>query len=276
MSGSINAFASRLEDTEDNMKVCQNDVDMLKLEQASMGRDIRMLEASMGSVHEQLEVLGDRMDGCVAAGRRTASIVEGNARFLATVRSGQVEVREMAEDLNRKFIRINEVIDRKMVWQDEELDRVVGLFGERMEEAVASETARRVALEEKVAFLEEKLTDSLLHSADLVNLVLTLQNRVGEIEDAVMEESEGSAPEVVSSSSSDLDPIENMVAIPVPAPSVVHTLVAIPEEYVPPVLRPSSVVPSTPSPEYVQALEDDLAHDGTPEYWADPEAGVNH
>jgi chromosome segregation ATPase len=276
MNASIDVFASRLEDTEDDMKVCQNDIDVLKLEQASMGRDIRMLEASMGSVHEQLENLGDRMDGCVAASRRTASLVEGNARFLATVRSGQVEVRELAEDLNRKFTRINEVIDRKMVRQDEELDRVVRLVGERMEEVAASEEAKRVALEEKVAFLEEKLTDSLLRSSDLVNLVLTLQNRVGEIEDAVMEESEGSGREVASSSSSDLDPIENMVAIPVPALSIVHTLVAIPEEYIPPVLRPSSVVPSTPSPEYVQALEDDPAHDGTPEYWADPEAGVDH
>jgi hypothetical protein len=276
VSESLNAFASRLEDTEDNMKICQNDVNVLKLEQVSMGRDINMLEASMGSAHEQLEDLGNRMDGCVAAGRRTAAIVEGNTRFLATVRSGQVEVRELAEDLNQKFVQINEIIDKKMVRQDEELDRVVRLFGERVEEAVASEEARRVALEGKVAFLEEKLTDSLLRWSDLVNLVLTLQNRVGEIEDAMMEESEGSGPEVVSSSSSDLDPIENMVAIPVPAPSIVHTLVAIPEEYIPPILRPSSAIPSTPSPEYVQALEDDPAHGGTPEYWADPEAGVDH
>jgi hypothetical protein len=276
VSESVEVIVSRLDDAKDNMTICQHDIDVLKLEQVSMGRDVRMLEASMGSAHEQLESLGDRMDGCVAANRRTASIVEGNARFLATVRSGQVEVRELAEDLNRKFTRINEVIDRKMVCQDKELDRVVGLFGERMEEVVASETAQRVALEEKVAFLEEKLTNSLLRSSDLVNLVLTLQNRVGEIEDAVMEESEGDGQEVVSSSSSDLDPIENMVAIPVPAPSVIHTLVAIPEEYIPPVLRSSSAVPSTPSPEYVQALEDDPAHDGTPEYWADPEAGIDH
>jgi hypothetical protein len=67
-----------------------------------------------------------------------------------------------------------------------------------------------------------------------------------------------------------------MVAIPVPGPSVIHTLVVIPEEFVPPILRPSSAVPSTPSPEYVQALEDDPAHDGTLEYWADPVAGVDH
>jgi chromosome segregation ATPase len=110
---------SRIEDCEDNMNVCKNDVDTLRLEQVSMGRDVQMLEASMGSVHKELENLGSRMDGCVAAGRRTASLVEGNARFLATVRSGQVEVRELAEDLNRKFVRINEVIDKKMVRQDE-------------------------------------------------------------------------------------------------------------------------------------------------------------
>jgi hypothetical protein len=88
---------SRIEDCEDDMNICKNDVDSLKLEQGSMGRDIQMLEASMGSVHEELENLGSRMDGCVAAGRRTASLIEGNTCFLATVRSGQVEVRELAD-----------------------------------------------------------------------------------------------------------------------------------------------------------------------------------
>ena len=89
-----------------------------------------------------------------------------------------------------------------------------------------------------------------------------------------MEESEEDNTEVPSpSSSSDLDPVENMVAIPIPAPSVVHTLVEIPEEFVPPVLRSSASVASTPSPEYVQALEEDPASHGVPEFWADPEVG---
>jgi hypothetical protein len=252
-----------------------------------MGRDIQMLEVSMGSVHEELENLGSRMDGCVAAGQRTASLVEGNARFLATVHSGQVEVRELAEDLNRKFVQINEVIDKKMVCQDEELDRVVGLVGEKIDtrmgefssnlmEALKIEENRRKDLEAKVTFLEEKLINSLTHTASLVTLILSIQARVAEVEDAVMEESEEGGEEVVSSSSSDSDPIENMVAIPVPAPSVIHTLVEIPEEFIPPILWPSSAVPSTPSPEYVQALEDDPVHNGTPEYWADPKAGVDH
>jgi hypothetical protein len=278
---------SWIEDCEDDMNVCKNDVDTFRLEQGSMGRDIQMLEASMGSVHEELENLGSRVDSCVAAGRRTASLVEGNARFLAMVWSGQVKVRELTEDLNRKFVWINEVINKKMVRQDEELDRVVGLVGEKIDakmgefssdlmEALENEENRRKDLEAKVAFLEEKLVNSLNHTADLVHLVVSVQSRVSELEDAVMGESEEGGEEVVSSSSSDLDPVENMVAIPVPAPSVIHTLVEIPEEFVPPILQPSSAVPSTPSPEYVQALEDDPAHDGTPEYWADPEARVNH
>ena len=89
-----------------------------------------------------------------------------------------------------------------------------------------------------------------------------------------MEDAEEEAAEVPSSSSSsDLDPVENMVAIPIPAPSVVHTLVEIPEEFVPPILQSSSSVMLTPSPEYVQALEEDPASHGVPEFWADPEAG---
>jgi hypothetical protein len=208
-------------------------------------------------------------------------------RFLATVRSGQVEVRELAEDLNRKFVRINEVIDKKMVRQDKELDRVVGLVGERIDvkmgefssdlmEVLEIEENRRKDLEAKVAFLEEKLVNSLNHTTDLVHLVVSVQSRVVELEEAVMEESDEGGQEVVSSSSSDLDPVENMVAIPVPALSVIHMLVEIPEEFVPPILRSSSAVSSTPSPEYVQALENDLAHNGAPEYWADPEASVDH
>jgi hypothetical protein len=191
------------------------------------------------------------------------------------------------ESLLAKFARTNEIVDRKFVQMDTELDKVVGLVGEKIEarfsefsnqfmEAVEAEEARRVALEAKVAFLKEKLTDSLLCSSDIVNLVLALQARLSEVEDAVMEESEESGGEVASSSSSDLDPVENMVAILILGPSVIHTLVAIPEEFVPPILRSSPAVLSTPSPEYVQALEDDLAHDGTQEYWVDPEAGVDH
>jgi hypothetical protein len=279
---------SRIEDCEDNMNVCKNDVNTLKLEQASMGCDIWMLEGAMGGTQEDLENVTSQVDSFVSMTRRTSALVEGNARFLAEVQRGQLEVRGLAENLNQKFMRINDVIDKKIVKQDEELDRVVGLVGEKIDakmgkfssnlmEALEIEENCRKDLEAKVAFLEGKLVNSLEHTTSLVSLILSIQARVVEVEDAVMEELEESVGgEVASSSSSDMDPVENMVAIPVPAPSFIHTLVEIPEEFVPPILRLSSAVPSTLSLEYVQALEDDPVHDGTPEYWVDPEASVDH
>jgi hypothetical protein len=97
------------------------------------------------------------------------------------------------------------------------------------------------------------------------------------VEDVVMKDSEEEGEgEVLPSSSSDLDPVENMVAIPILGLSVVHMLVEIPEEFIPPILRSSSPVPSTLSPPYVQAPEEDPSHSGVPEYWADPEASIDH
>jgi hypothetical protein len=200
----------------------------------------------------------------------------------------QRETRGQFESFFGKFEKLNDIVDKKIVHLDEEMDRVVELVGQKIDakmgefssdlmEALEIEESRRKDLEAKVAFLEEKLVNSLTHTANLTSLILSVQARIAEVEDAVMEESEeGDGGEVVSSSSSDLDPVENMVAIPVLAPSIIHTLVEIPEEFVPPILRLSSSIPSTPSPEYVQALEDDPAHDGTLEYWADPEASVDH
>jgi hypothetical protein len=278
---------SRIEDCKDDMNVCKNDFDTLKLEQVSMGRDIRMLEGAMGGTQEDLENVSSQVDLFVSMTQWTSALVEGNARFLVEVQRGQLEVCGLAENLNQKFVRVNDIVDKKIVRMDEELDRVVGLVEEKIDakmgefssdmmEALEIEENRRKDLEAKVAFLEEKLVNSLLHTSNLVTLILSVQAHVAEVEDAVMEESGEGGEEVVSSSSSDLDPVENMVAIPVPAPSIIHTLVEIPEEFIPPILRPSSSVPLTPSPEYVQALEDDPAHDGIPEYWVDPEAGVDH
>jgi hypothetical protein len=183
----------------------------------------------------------------------------------------------LAENLNQKFVRLDEEMDRVVELVGQKIDAKMGKFSSDLMEALEIEENRRKDLKAKVAFLEGKLINSLTHTSNLVTLILSVQARVAEVEDAVMAEAEeGDGGEVASSSSSDLDPVENMVAIPVPAPSTFHTLVEIPEEFVPPVLRSSLAVPSTPSPEYVQVLEDDLVHDGTLEYWADPEAFVNH
>ena len=67
---------SRIEDCKDNMKICKEDIDQSKIRLLFINRDIHMLEASMGSVHEQLEDLGDRVGGCFAETRRVCSLNE--------------------------------------------------------------------------------------------------------------------------------------------------------------------------------------------------------
>ena len=274
---------SRIEDCEDDMKICQEDIDQSKIHLSSIDRDIHMLEASMGSVHEELENLGDRMDGCFAETRCVCSLSKTNSWVLGLeIQRVKQESRKEIEGLFSKFEWVNQIFDKKAVRMEEEIEQVVSLVEEKIDAKISEITSdwvealeikenRRKDFEGKVAFLEEKITNCLLHQSDTVNLVLSLQGRISEVEDSGMEEPEEEDAEVVSSSSSDLDPVENMVAIPVPAPSVIHTLVEIPEEFVPPILRPSSSVMSTPSPEYVQALEEDPSHAGVPKYWADPE-----
>jgi chromosome segregation ATPase len=125
---------SRIEDCEDNMQICKGDVDSIKIEQVSMARDIRMLEVSMGSVHEQLEDLGDRVDGCHAANRRMASLHKDHTRFITTeVLKVCQEGRAQHEGCLGKIERIGDLIDKKIVHMDEELDKVVGLIGQRID-----------------------------------------------------------------------------------------------------------------------------------------------
>ena len=285
--GNHSVAISRIEDLEDDMKICKVDIDQRKIHGASVDRDIRMLEASLGNAFEQLERVENRVDGCYVETRRVCSLSETNTRSMGLeIQRVQQESRKEIQGLFFKFERVNQIFDKQAVRMEEKLEQTVSLVEEKINskigeitadwvEALEIEEARRKDLEEKVAFLEEKITNCLLHQADTVNLVLALQGRLAQVEDVVMEESEDEAEVPSPSSSSDLDPVENMVAIPVPAPSVVHTLVEIPEEFIPPVLRSSPPVASTPSPEYVQALEEDPASYGVPEFWADPEAGLD-
>jgi hypothetical protein len=102
--------------------------------------------------------------------------------------------------------------------------------------------------------------------------MVIMQGRVGELEHAVMgdvnEDVEGDT--VVLSSSSEFNPVENMVAIPIPPP-VVHMLipVEVSKAFIPLSLQ------TTRSPPYVVDCLEDPVHDGVPEYWADPEAGLS-
>ena len=137
-------------------------------------------------------------------------------------------------------------------------------------EAMEIKESWRTNLEAKVTALEERLEHTLTHTANLATLLLSVQSQVAEVEDAVMAESgdeDAEGDTAVSTSSSEFDLVENMVAIPIPPP-IIHTLIPIevPEAFIPPLLH------STPSPPYVAVREEDPLHDGVLEYWADPEA----
>ena len=80
--GNHSVAISRIEDLEDDMKICKEDIDQRKIHGASVDWDIRMLEASMGNTFEQLEKVEDRVDGCFAESRRVCSLSKTNSRSL--------------------------------------------------------------------------------------------------------------------------------------------------------------------------------------------------
>jgi hypothetical protein len=84
------------------------------------------------------------------------------------------------------------------------------------------------------------------------------------MEEASDADGEGTA---VSTSLSEFDPVENMVAIPIPPPVITLIPIEVPEAFIPPSLR------STPSLPYVAYRGEDPEHNGFPQYWADPEVG---
>ena len=151
------------------------------------------------------------------------------------------------ESLLGKFACNNKIIDKKFVQLDTKLEKVVDLVGEKIKkevgeitsdfgEAMEVEEAWRATSEAKVAFLEARLEEALSSIANLASLVSNLQGRVGELEDAVMEDdSEEEGQTVVLMSSSEFDPVENMVAIPIPPPVIHNTLILIevPEAFIP-------------------------------------------
>jgi hypothetical protein len=167
--------------------------------------------------------------------------------------------------------RSNTIIDKKFMSFKEELDKVMALVGEKIQsgmedlssrfsEALELEGRRYGVLARDVELLKSQLETPQENNVLLAGLITSLQGRVGELEDVVMEESDDDAEgEVVSLSLSDMELVENMVALPVPAPLMFcYTLVPVetPGEFVPPSLH------STPSPPYVKPVEDDLSHDG--------------
>ena len=113
----------RIEDLEDDMKICKEDIDQRKIHGASVDWDLRMLEASMGNAFEQLERVEDRVDGCFAETRQVCSLSETNSRSLGMeIQRVQRESQKEIEGLFSKFERVNQIFNKKTVCMEEELE----------------------------------------------------------------------------------------------------------------------------------------------------------
>ena len=121
--GNHSVAISRIEDLEDDMKICKEDIDQRKIHGASVDRDLRMLEASMGNAFEQLERVEDRVDGCFAETRQVCSLSETNSQSLGMeIQRVQKESRKEIKGLFSKFERVNQIFDKKAVHMEEELE----------------------------------------------------------------------------------------------------------------------------------------------------------
>ena len=124
----------RIEDCEDDMNVCKGDIDTVKIEQASMGWDIRMLEGAMGGTQEDLERLGGQVYEWVVTSHQISSLCETNSQLTGMeIQRVQQETRGHLDGLFKKFKKVNNIIDKKIVHQDEEMDRVVELVGQKID-----------------------------------------------------------------------------------------------------------------------------------------------
>jgi chromosome segregation ATPase len=69
----INTTIIRLEDVEDNMQVCKNDIDVMKIQLLALEKDVKDMEISIDNSHLHLEKLEDQVDGFVESIQRTSS-----------------------------------------------------------------------------------------------------------------------------------------------------------------------------------------------------------
>jgi hypothetical protein len=205
--------------------------------------------------------------------RRISVVSETNLKRLdMEIKRIQQETCGQIKGFYRKFERVNEIIDKKTVCLDEELDRVMALVGEKicagMEElkaefleALELEGRRYGVLASDMELVKSRLVTAQENNVLLVSRLSSFQAELTDLEDAMMEESEDAEGEP-SDSSSDLEPVENIVAIPVPGPSMIHALVPVetPFKFIPPSLH------LTPFPPYVAERSEDLEHSGVPEF----------
>jgi chromosome segregation ATPase len=240
-----------MEDVKEDIYVLKNDVDVLRIRLSSTKKDVKDVKASINNTQFCLEMVEDCVDGLAQSIQSNTGISSSQSHAaLLEVQRVEKELPPMIEGWFGKLEQCNTIIDKRFIHLDEELEKVITLVREKIEAkfrefseefmgAIEIEEAHKVALEAKVSSLEENLEHTLSHVTNLAALVLSIQAQVGDLEDSIMEDSnddaEGEVLESSSASSTDVEPVENMVVIPVLAPSVVHTLIPVkfPLEFIP-------------------------------------------
>lgn len=212
----------------------KSDVDVVKIEMLSIHKDLQDMEMSMDNIYLWMGRLEDWLYVLPEISHWIKTYSSQSQSAFLEVNNIQTQLLNMNSSLLVKFERNNTIIDKKFIYLDEELEKVVGLVGEKFEVKLGEfsdqflgtmeiEDGRQVALEERVSSLEGI-------AALLSTLLTSVQTYVQELEDAVMEELDATGdvdPDSFSSSSTDVELVENLVVIPAPAPSVIHTLVLV-------------------------------------------------
>jgi hypothetical protein len=270
-------LVSRVEDTEDNMQIVKTNVDILRIEMSSFNKDIKDIEMLVDNAHLRLEKVEDHVDGfmsllCSQTGVTAAS----SCAALCEVQRVEKELHLLIEGWYGKFKKVNNIINKKIIRFEEELDRVMALVGEKIQsvmedlstqfnEALEVEGQRYGVLARDMELVKSQLETAQENNILLASRLLAFQVRLLEVEDILMEDTDAEGEPL--DSSSNLNPVENVIAIPVPGSAVVHTLV--------PVEVPSKFVPLslhiTPSPPNVAEHGEDPEHNSIPEYWAESE-----
>jgi hypothetical protein len=181
------------------MQVCKTDINVTKIQLLSVEKDIKGVEMSINNTHLCLEKVEDRVNGFVESIWRMSSTCQAKIQlFGLEIQQVQKESREGYESLLGKFARNNDIIDKKFIQLDTELERVVDLVGEKIKTkvgSIASDFAEVMEIEEtwfasseaKTVALE-KMERACEEITRLSRCVAILQGRVGELEDAIMEE----------------------------------------------------------------------------------------
>jgi hypothetical protein len=167
------------------MQVCKTDINVTKIQLLSVEKDIKDVE--------------DRVNGFIESIWRMSSTCQAKIQlFGLEIQQVQKESREGYESLLGKFARNNDIINKKFIQLDTELERVVDLVGEKIKTkvgSIASDFAEVMEIEEtwfasseaKTVALE-KMERACEEITCLSRCVAILQGRVGELEDAIMEE----------------------------------------------------------------------------------------